>query len=161
MTGGEAPDTTSSHPVEHALRRAIANPRANTVLERLVLEFGQPFFGASLPNAYQYGPPKSCFENAGRSAFYDCGIYVEGFAISPNLDFALHHAWLTEDGITAIDVTWSNSKQCYYFGVLFSPEVFQDTLHARRNWGLLDAANSVAEMREMLHRNKAALMRPD
>jgi hypothetical protein len=43
------------------------------------------------------------------------GIYVEGFAITPIFGTPFHHAWITLDGIHAIDVTLKKAPECSYF----------------------------------------------
>jgi hypothetical protein len=65
------------------------------------------------------------------------GIYVEGFALGPDdRGMAIHHAWITLDGVHAIDVTWRRqASDCHYYGIAFPNDVVRRLLLRRRYWG--------------------------
>ncbi len=64
------------------------------------------------------------------------GTYVEGFAASDDMP-PFHHAWLTLDGETAIDVTLRDTKAYFFFGIEFPTAFLSKWLDRRRHWGLL------------------------
>jgi hypothetical protein len=54
-----------------------------------------------------------------------------GFVLTPPGYFmCIHHAWITLDGKTAIDVTLPNASECWYFGIPFSGPPFEH-LHTK------------------------------
>jgi hypothetical protein len=80
---------------------------------------------------------KQCFRNAGILADEGRGTYCEGFALGEH-GFLVHHAWITLDGKTAIDVTLPDAPKYVYFGIPFSGPAFA-RLHTllvleRRMW---------------------------
>jgi hypothetical protein len=120
-----------------------------------VIEYGRSFVGVKRPSEYRLGPIKNCYANAGNLAVDDEGIYVEGFAMSPGTGLPFHHAWLTTDGVNAIDVTLrSPAQDCSYFGIAFSRRLFGQSLQARKVWGLLDAGYDVDDMKKLLEENR-------
>lgn len=86
----------------------IARLKGGRSAERLVLDRGQVWTWAPLPELLNYGPVKECFANAYGALFERGGadlLYVEGFAYTEGL-IVTEHAWLgTADGL-AYDVTW-------------------------------------------------------
>jgi hypothetical protein len=97
-----------------------------TARERIVLEYGRPFIGIARPRGYRrQWMVKQCFRNAGILADEGRGTYCEGFVLGPpDFLFPIHHAWITLDGKTAIDVTLPNASECWYFGIPFSGPAF-------------------------------------
>src|SRR5262245_18836640 len=89
--------------------------------EAFVVEHGRSYIGKRVNN-FRQRARKKCFVNAGRLALERRGTYVEGFAMSPRSHAPVHHAWITLDGVHAIDVTWPNAPECSYFGIPFSKE---------------------------------------
>jgi hypothetical protein len=67
------------------------------------------------PKEYHKRRDKECFFNAADLAIADRGRYVEGFAVN-RLGLAVHHAWITLDGVHAIDVTWQEPG-VFYCGI--------------------------------------------
>jgi len=48
------------------------------------------------------------------------------------------HAWVTLDGLHAIDVTWRDGPNCHYFGIVFPKTVLAHWVSKRGYFGLLD-----------------------
>ena len=143
------------HPLKRELRSVVRDSRGNTVVEQYVIEYGRSFVGIKRPREYRLGPIKNCFANAGNLAVDDEGIYVEGYAMSPGTGLPFQHAWLTTDGISAIDVTLrSPAQDCWYFGVAFSRRLFGEALRRKKVWRLLDASYDTNEMQKLLEENR-------
>jgi hypothetical protein len=138
----------SRHPVAFELERHVTSLRSVKV-EKAVLKHGRPFTWTPRPSGYRPRAIKQCFVNAGKLAFEKRGVYVEGFAMAGKSSFAFHHAWITLDGLCAIDVTLRDSD-VLYFGILFSLEVLQRWTIKRRHWGLLEELHPIGEMKELL-----------
>jgi hypothetical protein len=108
----------------------------------LVGDGGRDFIPAPRPKGYRKGRDKHCFGNAGSLALrYEGqrGRYVEGFALDDDAGW-LHHAWLTLDGIHAIETTWDYPAFGY-----FGREYDVDAVAARagRGWYQLEAATEI------------------
>ena len=59
------------------------------------------------------------------------------------LNHAFQHAWITLDGVHAIDVTLRDpAPDVLYFGIPFSLKVFGRWIGKRRRWNLLDALDT-------------------
>jgi hypothetical protein len=112
------------NPVEIMLTRNIAEAHWNVEKENIVLEYGRPFVGIARPEGYCQWERKQCFSNAGDLAESGQGTYCEGFTIWPPFYEPFHHAWITLDGKSAIDVTLPNATECWYFGIPFGGPVF-------------------------------------
>jgi hypothetical protein len=145
-----------THPVALKLRRQIIWGRTfgNVKVEEAVLEHGRPFIGIKRPKGYRLGPVRDCCVNAGDLALRGPGIYVEGFAMT-KFNYLIQHAWITLDGVQAIDVTLrEHPSDVLYFGIPFSLEVLLRWICKRGHWTLLDALDTDTE--ELLadaHRN--------
>jgi hypothetical protein len=112
---------------------------------KLVLSLGRSYRGAPRPKGFRRGPPKMCFQNAGRLAFSGRGIYVEGYALlGPDDDSPKHHAWITLNGSEAVDVTWAKGETCEYFGIAVQQDDLMRWLARKGYWGVLDPV--VAEL---------------
>jgi hypothetical protein len=131
--------TQGDLPVLNGLREMLEAFSGNSAvpLWRAVVEHGSPYIGIDRPKGYRPRAVKQCFVNAGRLAFEDRGFYVEGFAMS-SLGSPVHHAWVTLDGVHAIDVTWANAPAHSYYGIQFPRIVLTKWTNRRGNWGLLD-----------------------
>jgi hypothetical protein len=114
------------HPVEIALTHAVIRNFGNVNREKIVLEYGRPFVGSARPKGYRrQWMVKQCFRNAGILADQGRGTYCEGVVLGPpDFLFPIHHAWITLDGKTAIDVTLPNASEFWYFGIPFSGPAF-------------------------------------
>lgn len=96
--------------------------------EDFVLRHGTEYRAASPERMknLNWRTSKHCYQNAYKAAIYRKSnwIYTEGFAIHPNVDICLPHAWLTrsDNPGMAYDPTWTNNKEAIYFGVPFKKE---------------------------------------
>jgi len=113
-------------------------------IERFVLKHGrdmQPDPG----HPYEMGTPKECFTNAGLMALSSITdlTYVEGYAVRPRLGILIHHAWLMDTGGRAVDVTWTDTADCHYFGVPFNRRTLSAEINRTGYWGLLDSGRGV------------------
>ena len=104
--------------------RISHGPRlGNVKVEEAIRRYGRPFTGIARPKEFRPRTIKRCFNNAGNLASAERGIYVEGFGMRH--DWLFHHAWITVDGVHAIDVTLRDTGPgVSYFGIPFSPKVF-------------------------------------
>ena len=121
------------------LRHFVTNNFGDVETYKLVLSLGRSYRGAPRPKEFRRGPPKKCFQNAGRLAFRGRGIYVEGYALSRlDDDWPKHHAWITLNGSEAVDVTWAKGETCEYFGIAVQQDDLIRWLTIKGYWGVLD-----------------------
>jgi hypothetical protein len=93
---------------------------------KLLLEYGREFVGIPRPKGFRRQMArKKCFRNAGILMGRKMGTYCEGFVLNPPFRFPIHHAWITVDGKTAIDVTLPCASECFYFGIPFGGPAFE------------------------------------
>jgi hypothetical protein len=86
---------------------------------RDLIERGKFFEPIKRPKGYRKRADKACFTNAALLACDGRGTYVEGLACSSSSPgLAVHHAWITLDGVHAIETTWQEPGASY-FGVAF------------------------------------------
>jgi hypothetical protein len=125
-----------SDPVLSELEREIEAWRhpSSTVAHLAVVRYGRPYVGVERPRGYRQRARKQCFRNAGLLAFDDRGTYVEGFVL-PIGGTKIHHAWVSLDGVHAIDPTLPNASACRYFGIPFPVSALKRVLQERRYWG--------------------------
>jgi hypothetical protein len=116
------------HPVKQYLLSHVTDAKrreGNTRVEEAVLNHGRPFKGIKRPKGFLLGKKGRCFANAGYLAYNLLGLYVEGFASPPGQP-PVHHAWVTLDGVHAIDVTFRKpATDCLYFGIPIPLNVLQ------------------------------------
>jgi hypothetical protein len=146
-------DLNVAHPVARLLKAKIdAGLRldGNVQVEDAVFRYGRPFIGMARPKQFRPRAIKRCFDNAGNLASEERGIYVEGFAMRlDDRGYPFHHAWITVDGVHAIDVTLRDvGPDVSYFGIPFSPRVFSRWLCKRGYWTFLNAHDE--DMGELL-----------
>jgi len=81
------------------------------------------------------------------------GFYVEGYAMSHE-DWPFQHAWITLDGLHAVDVTLrSPASDCFYFGISIPFRILRAEILARDGrFPLLDHAFPMAKMEGVLQR---------
>jgi len=83
------------------------------------------------------------------------GFYVEGYAMSHE-DWPFQHAWITLDGLHAVDVTLrSPASDCFYFGISIPFRILRAEILARDGRfpvPLLDHAFPMAKMEGVLQR---------
>jgi hypothetical protein len=109
---------------------------------------------------YRLRRKKECFLNSYYAADQELGFYVEGYALHKDLLF--QHAWTTQDGLHAVDVTLRGPISDYhFFGIPFSLEILTAEIGARDSWQfpLLDHAFPMARMENLLQ--KAIASPPD
>ena len=82
---------------------------------------------------------KACFQNAGMLALAGRGEYVEGFAMDNGQPFA--HAWITLDGVHAIDPTLPDATRYTYFGIQVPVAILEKVICNQRYWGVLEKSN--------------------
>jgi hypothetical protein len=125
-----------SHPVALELSKQLEqlwSLKYHWIAEKAVLKLGQPFIGIARPKGFLQRKPQQCFLNAFRLALDHRGVYVEGFVLS-STSHLNHHAWVTLDGIHAIDVTLKDAPAFAYFGIAFSLKVAARSWVSRRPW---------------------------
>lgn len=105
-------------PIQRALRLDIQHLPGNVRLQTIVLKHGRAFAPQRRPKGYRLRTQKECFLNSFYVADAGRGTYVEGFAMVNNLHF--HHAWVTLDGVHAVDVTLRVPEEARFFGIAFS-----------------------------------------
>lgn len=100
-------------------------------VEKFLIDRGRPFVGIARPSGYR-GGSASAFENAYASAIgaSDCrGVYVEGLTLHHREQKLRHHAWLTTDGVHAIERTWTTeATEFHYFGIIIPSLVFMHAI---------------------------------
>jgi hypothetical protein len=147
-------DPDAPHTIIAALefRLRIFAGTAQAEQMRAVIEHGRPYVGISRPKGYRKRKARACFWNAADLALNERGTYVEGYAQSPASGelLIIHHAWLTLDGVHAIDVTWDVPADCRYLGIPFPNEIVRRySLDGRDRVPLL----SSAALRELLRKS--------
>jgi hypothetical protein len=114
-----------------------AKAEAANPIALVVAKFGAPYLGIRRPKGYRHQRIiGACFRNALLTACEGRGTYVEGFACKPGMPIT-HHAWITIEGETAIDQTWSDPEACSYFGIAFQTETVARAASLRDWWGML------------------------
>lgn len=95
--------------------------------QEFVLKHGKEYQKKKLPKGIMQGEKKQCFFNAAILASSKNLIYVEGFAMLPDIAGTIHHAWCVKKGSDAvIDPTSSNLVE--YFGIPFKSEAADEVL---------------------------------
>jgi hypothetical protein len=127
-----------SHPVVEYLQSWLHTGRLSAA-ERIVLELGRVYRPTLRPKYFRLRAPKQCFFNAGEYAGRgpQFGNYVEGYAASATQP-PFHHAWLSLDGETAIDVTLRDPMSYQYFGIEIPTTLLEIWMVWRRHFGILD-----------------------
>lgn len=142
------------HPIKKYLLSHVTDGMrrgGNVRVEEAVLNHGRPFIGVERPTGYPLRKRKQCFANAGYLAYNSLGLYVEGFVSSPGQP-PVHHAWVTLDGVNAIDVTLREPPtDCLYFGVPFPLEVLQKWIERPHGYlTMFDGAKPIEQIDETL-----------
>lgn len=78
---------------------------------------GRSYEGRPLPYGIPRRPPGTCFDTADDLEAEGHGRFVRGFALRPGGRLALSHAWVSANGRTAIDATWTRGSDCSYWGL--------------------------------------------
>lgn len=116
-------------------------------VEELVQAHGRFYTPAPLPPRFEQAQPRACYENAAMLALEHPELtYVEGYAAGL---IPTPHAWVTEDGTSAIDPTWAEPGAAY-FGVPFSTEWLHQHLTSSGHWGVFFMEMADDPLRQML-----------
>ena len=111
-----------------------------------LLKFGHQFEPKKkLPAWASRGASRQCFANATKVLISRIGVsggevyYTEGYAISRvGISVPIQHAWLVDKKGMAIDPTWTDSSEDFYFGITFRTQfVLQMLDQANGMCGLL------------------------
>lgn len=103
------------------------------LMQEFVIKKGKEYPGRALPRPYRKMPPKQCFSNAGELARRRPDLrYCEGFATSPYVPMAFHHAWLLDIKQEVIDPTVLTPADYQYVGVSYSWEEYRAAMANRR-----------------------------
>lgn len=117
------------------------------VIHTLVSKWGVPFIAGALVSFPQrYTAPGFCVRNSAAIALQQPHFhYVEGLCWYPNGKASVHHAWLTRDGVHALDPTYGDNEaiRCCYFGIAFSQDALRCMLE-RGRWDDLFAGDDYA-----------------
>jgi hypothetical protein len=109
-------------------------------VEEAVLKYGRGYIGIERPKGFRGQRARGqCFANAADTALRGRGQYVEGYALNrpDHLRMIFHHAWITVDGVHAIDQTLADAPAHDYFGVPFANDVLTKAFAARGYYGVL------------------------
>lgn len=87
------------------------------------------------PAGLKMGPAKQCYANAAQCAIDHRYRYCEGFALSPQIGYWVHHAWNTDADGRAFDLTWRKPGS-RYVGRAYDT---MDVLDRAADRGLYDA----------------------
>ncbi|HEU0180346.1 MAG TPA: hypothetical protein VFV58_39420 [Blastocatellia bacterium] len=121
-----------------------ADERRFICIEDLVLRHGQEFSWRQNKHPLE---PQQCFTRAYRLAtrYPHKWVYVEGYAVSPTIPLAIHHAWVqpaSAPGI-AVELAWRGANAAVpYLGVPIRPEYLRSVYRASgrlRLYNVLDA----------------------
>lgn len=93
--------------------------------EEVVLKFGRSYRKQPLPKGIKRGEKKQCFFNAAMLVMNNDLIYVEGFALLPNIPLPIHHAWCIAEGEDAV-IDPTSDKLVEYIGIPFRLPVIED-----------------------------------
>jgi hypothetical protein len=148
------------NPVARQLVRKIEGMRrvdieSNLKVEEVVLKYGRPFTAVDRPKGFRLGAKKECFLNSYYAADKGQGFYVEGYGLYE--DWLFQHAWITLDGLHAVDVTLRGSVSGYhFFGIPIPLVILRAEAVAREGrLPLLDHALPTAKMEDLLQRAMA------
>ncbi len=114
--------------------------KVHRTVEEAVLKYGRGYIGIERPKGFRHQRAREkCFMNSADAALRGRGKYVEGYALNrpDHLRMIFHHAWITVDGIHAIDQTLPDPTAHDYFGIPFSNDVLNKAFAARGYYGIL------------------------
>jgi hypothetical protein len=92
-------------------------------IQYLIGDGGREYTPIKRPKGFRKRSDKFCFWNAAMRMIEDeseRAQYVEGFASVHG--FTVHHAWITLDGVHAIETTWKEPGT-FYFGIKFDRKI--------------------------------------
>lgn len=103
-------------------------------IEELVLAYGREYTPGPLADDLCQGEMGLCYSNAARAAMDTGYTYVEGYGMA---FFPTGHAWVTADGRTAMDPTWTEGKG--YFGIPLTTSFLTSWISRTGKWGVFFA----------------------
>ncbi len=107
------------------------------LLDEFVLRNGKPWIAAPYKGAR--GEAKMCFKNAfDLQAVRPRLLYVEGYALRPDIGLLMHHAWLADPTTQhVVDPTWDRPESCDYFGIPFTRDEALEQVLKSETYGML------------------------
>jgi hypothetical protein len=88
-------------------------PNIDAIVLEKVIRHGKPYTHLPKPKYLRWRKQKQCFYNSWMTAVKNPELlYVEGFILGTH--DPIHHAWVSPDGIHAIDVTLRRDRGGYY-----------------------------------------------
>jgi hypothetical protein len=121
-------------------QHGVPPSKVHLTVEEVVLKYGRAYIGIERPKGFRRQRAREhCFMNAADAALRGRGQYVEGYALNrpDHLRMIFHHAWITVDGVHAIDQTLADAPAHDYFGVPFANDVLTKAFAARGYYGVL------------------------
>src|SRR5262245_34286586 len=112
--------------------------KVRLTVEETVLKYGRGYIGIERPKGFRHQRArKQCFRNAAEAALRGRGQYVEGYTLNrtDHLHMIFQHAWITLDGVHAIDQTLPDAPAHDYFGIPFSNDVINKAFAVRGYYG--------------------------
>lgn len=132
-TPGKSPVQPRSYAEAYVRLLGEMKPRPPVAFEFLA-KHAKPFTLITVPLSGTY-PLGRCYKNAALCAG-PVKTYCEGYAVAKNLTIPLSHAWLSADGVEAIDPTWEDGVE--YFGVGFSQDFLLDFQTRTKLYGVFE-----------------------
>jgi len=105
------------------------------LLERFVLRNGKDYQPAK--RIGRKGEAKACFSNSHIFMLKHGGSYVEGYTVVPDMNFPVHHAWVTMTGEDAMDKTLDAAGR-EYIGIKFDKAFVVKETARHDRYGMLD-----------------------
>jgi hypothetical protein len=134
-------------------RKLIPFTVLSEAVRQLLGDKAHGFIPIKRPKGYRQRKAKACFANCSDLALDGRGKYCEGFAVGLADDggpfiFAVHHAWVTLDGIHAIDPTLKHPG-VFYFGIEYEVGAVAKKILAKpyRGDAQLDPPSSIIDLR--------------
>lgn len=115
--------------------------------EDLILKRGKVYRVSEPTQPHDFPPEvcvgRQCFSNALKLAALGYGredlTYVEGYAASGNIGFAVHHAWLVDKDGHVIDPTWQGERRgVVYIGIPFTADFIRQEALRRGTDTIID-----------------------
>jgi hypothetical protein len=132
MTGSDFLSLTVSSYDKRNQRIAATMRKHERAIAKLAKQ-GRFFTPVNRPKGFRLMAVRACYCNANWLAVTGRGQYVEGYAMHDDGLCPIHHAWVTTDGVNAIDVTW-RELGAVYFGVVFDTKALAKTVLERNGW---------------------------
>jgi hypothetical protein len=140
-----------------ALRSDVEHAIGSANVQAIVLKHGRPFVPQPRPTGMRLRKKKYCFVNSATLAIEERGMYVEGYAMTPD-GFHFAHAWITRDGIHALDATLRSILHFQFLGIPFPQKALSKEISAKMGiLPLLDDTMSFDELEALIARVQNAV----